>query len=206
MFPLGVASRKGIFIGQRFSLNHTTATLYDTTGRHTVQTGSGVTSSGGFVNFTTGSAGVTILDNASNDFDVSRSKMGDFDITFKFRLTADSDTLSILFAVIDPNSTSNLHSYCYIGSQTGGKKVSIVGWGVSLIHPTVQVVGAAEQTLLFSRRGATYTLTIDGVSVSGDGGSEWPTYPNALLIGGYILGFPIYDFIGTIRNFSLTSV
>ena len=209
MRTLGVL-KKPRFVGQVFNLNHTSAIFYDNAGRHGVSTGAGVTSVGGKANFAAGNGGVYTFGgdpNATEDF--AMTKMGDFDVSFKFQMTADPDTLSLLFALGDSAGPTGAGIFCYIGSLDGGLKVvlSVYGFAVSLGHPTIQVVGAAEQTVLVKRRGLLYTLTVNGSSVSSTASNLGTDIsPNNLIIGGWPSQSFIWDFVGTIRDFVVTKV
>jgi hypothetical protein len=205
---LGVV-KKPRFVGQVFNLNHTGAIFYDNTGRHSVSTGVGVTSVGGKASFAAGSAGVIASNSgvpSDADKDFWLSNMGDFDVSFKFQMTADPDTLSLLFAFGDSDG-GVAGIYCYIGNFFGGLRVVLAAGSVAIIHTTIQVVGAAEQTVLVTRRGLLYTLTIEGSSVSvlaSSLGVDIP--PNNLIIGSWVVQGAVWDFIGTIRDFVVTKV
>lgn len=206
---LGVL-KKPRFVGQVFNLNHTSAIFSDNTGRHGVSTGVGVTSVGEKASFAVGNGGVYTFGgdpNATEDF--AMTKMGDFDVSFKFQMTADPDTLSLLFAFGDSTGSGGAGILCYIGSLAGGLRVilAVNGFAVSLWHPTIQVVGAAEQTVLVTRRGLLYTLTVDGSSVSSTASSLGTDIsPNSLIIGSWAAQGVTWDFIGTIRDFVVTKV
>lgn len=206
---LGVL-KKPRFVGQVFNLNHTSAIFYDNAGRHIVSTGVGVTSVGGKASFAMGNGGVIAFNDGLNaDKDFWMTKMGDFDVSFKFQMTADPDTLSLLFALGDSTGTAGAGIFCYIGSLAGGLRVVLFagGMAVSLGHPTIQVVGAAEQTVLVTRRGQLYTLTVDGSSVSSTAsGLGVDISQNNLIIGCWIAQGVIWDFIGTIRDFVVEKV
>lgn len=199
------------FVGQVFNLNHTSAIFSDNTGRHGVSTGVGVTSVGGKATFAAGNGGVyTFGGEPSTTEDFAMTKMGDFDVSFKFQMTADPDALSLLFA-FGNTVTSGGGLYLRIYDEGGGlKKATLVIQGGAeylLIHPTIQVAGAAEQTVLVTRRGLLYTLTIDGISVS----TTVPTLgidmtPNSLILGRWSDWNTFWDFVGTIRDFVVTKV
>ena len=207
---LGVV-KKPRFVGQVFNLNNTSAIFSDNTGRHGVSTGAGVTSVGGKASFAVGNDGVyTFGGNQSVTEDFVMTKMGDFDVSFKFQMTADPDTLSLLFAFGDPVANyGGLH--CRINNESGGGlRVALAVSGIAgslLIHPTIQVVGGAEQTVLVTRRGLLYTLTIDGISVSSMASSLGADVsPNSLILGRWLSALSIWDFVGTIRDFVVTKV
>lgn len=206
------ALKKPRFVGQVFNLNHTGAFFYDNTGRHFVSMGFGVSSVGGKASFAVGNTGVI----ASNiglpsdaDKDFFPSLMGDFDVSFKFQMTADPDTLSLLFALGDSSGNTGSGIFCYIDVLSGGLRVNLSAGGLSTIlqHPTIQVVGAVEQTVLITRRGLLYTLTVAGVSVSSTA-SNLPTdtTPCNLIIGAWSAQSAALDFVGTIRDFIVTKV
>lgn len=206
---LGVV-KKPRFVGQVFNLNHTSAIFSDNTGRHSVSTGAGVTSVGGKATFAAGNGGVyTFGGDQSVAEDFTMTKMGDFDVSLKFQMTADPDQLSLLFAFGNPTTPSGGFQL-RIQNTAGGLKAVLVITGVVgnlLTHQTIQVVGAAEQTVLVTRRGLLYTLTIDGVSVSATAsnlGADTP--PNILILGRWAPPDPTWDFIGTIRDFVVTKV
>ena len=135
------------------------------------------------------------------------TKMGDFDVSFKFQMTADPDTLSLLFA-FGGSATAGL--YCAIGLVSGDLKVQLFATGLSpgvLHHTTTQTVGLAEQTVLITRRGLLYTLTVGGSSVSRMASNLGTDIsPNNLIIGGWPSYSSIWDFVGTIRDFVVTKV
>jgi hypothetical protein len=206
---LGVL-KKPRFVGQVFNLNNTSAIFSDNTGRHSVSTGAGVTSVGGKASFAVGNMGVIASGgdpDAIKDFDMT--KMGDFDVSFKFQMTADPDTLSLLFAFGDSSGNTGAGIFCYIGVLGGALRVVLSAGGLpsSLRHPTTQVVGAAEQTVLVTRRGLLYTITVDGVSVSGTASSMgFSQIPCNLIIGGWPAQSFLWDLVGTIRDFVVTKV
>jgi len=206
---LGVL-KKPHFVGQVFNLNHTSAIFSDNTGRHGVSTGAGVTSVGGKATFAAGNGGVYTSGgdpNATEDF--TMTKMGDFDVSLKFQMTADPDKLSLLFAFGNSATLSGgvqLRIQNVGGGLRAAMNVAGVTWGL-LFHPTIQVVGAAEQTVLVTRRGLLYTLTIDGVSVSATAsnlGSD--ISPNSLIMGCWSSAYSGWDFVGTIRDFVVEKV
>lgn len=203
---LGVL-KKPRFVGQVFNLNNTSAIFSDNTGRHGVSTGAGVTSVGGKASFAVGNMGV-IAYGGDPDFDMN--KMGDFDVSFKFQMTADPDTLSLLFAFGDSSGNTGAGIFCYIGVTGGALRVNLVAGGLTpatLQHPTTQVAGGLEQTVLITRRGLLYTITVDGVSVSGTASSMgFTTTPCNLIIGGWPSQNVIWDLVGTIRDFVVTKV
>ncbi len=208
---LGVV-KKPRFVGQVFNLNNTSAIFSDNTGRHSVSTGAGVTSVGGKASFAVGNMGVIAYGgdpDAIKDFDMT--KMGDFDVSFKFRMTADPDTLSLLFAFGDSSGNTGAGIFCYIGVTEGVLRVNLVAGGLTptstLQHPTTQVAGGLEQTVLVTRRGLLYTITVDGVSVSGTASSMgFTTTPCNLIIGGWPAQSFLWDLVGTIRDFVVTKV
>lgn len=207
MFPLGLIN-KTVQLTEVFNLNTTTNTFYDNQGRHTVQTGSGITSVGGKATFTAGNGGVVAFNNginADNDFVVDTT-LRDFDVTFNFRMTADPDTLSLLFGFGGDQGGVGSSLFCFIGQTGSDLKVSVSAGGISPImrHSKIQLVGDPEQSVIVSRRGLTYTITIDGVSVSVVA-TVPPTavVPSNLLIGAWPNQNAIWDFVGTISNFKV---
>lgn len=206
---LGVL-KKQRFVGQVFNLNTSSGIFSDNTGRHGVSTGVGVTSVGGKASFAVGNGGIYTFGgdlNTAEDF--TMTKMGDFNVSFKFKMTADSDTLSLLFAFGDP--AANFGGFqLRIQNAAGGLRAALIITGVVgklLIHPTIQVVGAAEQTVLVTRRGLLYTLTIDGVSVSATASNLGADiHPNSLILGRWSTYDPTWDFVGTIRDFVVEKV
>lgn len=206
---LGVL-KKPRFVGQVFNLNTSSGIFSDNTGRHGVSTGAGVTSVGGKASFAAGNGGVyTFGGDPSAAEDFAMTKMGDFDVSFKFQMTADPDKLSLLFAFGDRVAVlGGLQLRIQIAA--GGLRAALTITGVVgnlLIHPTIQVVGAAEQTVLVTRRGLLYTLTIDGVSVSATASNLGADiHPNSLILGRWSTSDPTWDFVGTIRDFVVTKV
>lgn len=206
---LGVL-KKPRFVGQVFNLNHTGAVFYDNTGRHTVSTGVGVTSVGGKATFAEGNGGVIAFNDGLNpDKDFSMTKMGDFDVSFKFQLAA-SDGLALLFAFGDSTGNTGAGIYCYVGNIGDGLKVHLVVTGLNpptTPHPTIQVTGGTEQTVLITRRGLLYTLTVDGVSVSNTASNLGVDIAASnLIIGAWTSQGPTWDFVGTIRDFVVEKV
>lgn len=206
---LGVL-KKPRFVGQVFNLNTSSGIFSDNTGRHGVSTGAGVTSVGGKASFAVGNDGLyTFGGDQSVAEDFAMTKMGDFDVSFKFQMTADPDKLSHLFAFGDRVAAlGGLQLRIQIAA--GGLRAALTITGVVgnlLIHPTIQVVGAAEQTVLVTRRGLLYTLTIDGVSVSATASNLGADiHPNSLILGRWSTYDPTWDFVGTIRDFVVTKV
>ncbi len=205
---LGVVKPR--FVGQVFNLNTSNAIFSDNTGRHSVSTGVGVTSVGGKATFAVGNGGLyTFGGDPNTTEDFTMTKMGDFDVSFKFQMTADPDMLSLLFAFGDP--VANYGGFhLRIGNEGGGVRAVLSAGGVPgsiLIHPTIQVVGAAEQTVLVTRRGLLYTLTIDGLSVSATASYlGFDVAPNSLILGRWLNSTSAWDFVGTIRDFVVTKV
>ncbi len=203
---LGVV-KKPRFVGQVFNLNHTSAIFSDNTGRHDVSTGAGVTSVGGKASFAWGNGGVhTFGGDQSAVEDFAMTKMGDFDVSFKFQMTAEPYAPPILFVFGDPSGSGYGGIQCYI---SGELRVTLYAAGLTglLVHPKTQVEGAAEQTVLITRRGLLYTLTVDGSSVSATAlsiGEDMAT--SALMLGSWPSQTYFWAFVGTIRDFVVTKV
>lgn len=193
------ALKKPRFVGRALNLNTVNTPIFDAAGRHTVTTNSGVTVVSGKANFVAANQGVVCLPNGTKDFDANG--MGDFDLQFKFKLTAD-DGLGMLFVFTENNLTS-ISMYCYVAAS--GVVVNTAGGVIN--HSTAIVVGGAENTFLLTRRGLTYTLTINGVAASlVASGLPGKLSNNTLLIGAFPNDSPSWDFVGTIRDFILDIV
>lgn len=185
-----------------FSLNTSSSVFSDDTGRHAVTKGAGVTSVGGKATFTTGNGGVTIVDNANLDF--NPISMGDFRFSFKFRMTADPDTLSLLFTL------ENLGWYllCSVEELSGSLYVTLSAEGLasSLRHPQIQFVGDPERSVEITRTGLVYSLSVDGFVVHRVATALPTLYSPGVFnmrMGAWPTQDPLWDFTGTISDFNL---
>lgn len=194
------ALKKSRVTRQVFNLNSSSAVFSDNTGRHTVTTGVGVTSVGGKATFAASNEGVIVADNTYRDFDAR--VMGDFRFSFKFQMTADPDTLSLLFNL----ELGGWYVLCSISESAGSRYVSLSASNVGSVlrHPQVQNAGDPERTVIVSRVGLVYSLSVDGTVVH-QIASALPDVASPgtynLRIGGWAGQDPIWDFIGTIRDF-----
>lgn len=185
---------------QAFNLNTSSAVFSDNTGRHTVTTGAGVTSVGGKATFAASNEGVIVADNTHRDFDARA--MGDFRFSFKFQMTADPDHLSLLFNL----ELGGWYVLCNISESAGSRYVSLFASnaGAVLRHPQVQNAGDPERTVIVSRVGLVYSLSVDGTVVH-QIATALPAVASPgtynLRIGGWAGQNPILDFIGTISDF-----
>lgn len=185
-----------------FSLNTSSSVFSDYTGRHAVTTGAGVTSVGGKATFTTGNGGVIVVDNDNLDF--SLGSIGDFRFSFKFQMTADPDTLSLLFAL----ENAGYYLMCNVSELSGSLYVTLSAEGLlsTIRHPQIQFVGDPERSVEIARTGLVYSLSVDGFVVHSVA-STLPATPSSgvfkMLMGAWATQNAFWDFTGTISDFNL---